>query len=463
MYRCIIFFLFPFFLLLSGCQKDVSQAYNLPQDPDIQVFFNHRETGTEQYTDPYRNIERPGDNLEAVIVEAINSAQSSIELAVQELQLPEIALALSQKQQQGVAIRVIIENNYSRSWSDFSNQEISKLPQRERDRYQQYFKLIDINQDGKLSKEELAKRDALLILKNAGIPVIDDTADGSKGSGLMHHKFMVIDNELVVTGSANFTLSGIHGDFSNPVTKGNVNNLLKINNAQVAKLFREEFNYMWGDGVGGIMNSQFGINKPWRSPKTINWNNTTITIQFSPTSKKQDWQLSTNGLIGKSLEDGIASINLALFVFSEQQLADILQDESQEGVKIKALIDKDFVFRDYSEGLDMLGVALGKNCKYESNNNPWQKPIQTVGMAQLPAGDKMHHKFATVNNNIVITGSQNWSPTGNLNNDETVLIIKNATVAKHFLQEFSRLYQTANLGIPQYLKNKIETQKKQCY
>ncbi|MDJ0574671.1 MAG: phospholipase D-like domain-containing protein [Xenococcaceae cyanobacterium MO_234.B1] len=463
MYRCIVFLLFSVLLLLSGCQKEISQDYHFPQDPYIQVFFNHRATGKEQYIDPYRKIQRPGDNLEAVIIEAINSSQSTIDLAVQELQLPEIALALSKKQQQGIAIRVIIDNNYSRSWSEFSSQEINKLPERERDRYHQYWQLIDINQDGSLSKKEISTRDALVILKNAGIPIIDDTADGSKGSGLMHHKFIVIDNQIVITGSANFTLSGIHGDFSNPETKGNVNNLLRINNSQVAQLFTEEFNYMWGDGIGGSMNSQFGLNKPWRSPQTISWDNTTLTIQFSPTSKQQDWQLSTNGLIGKTLEDGISSINLALFVFSEQKLADILQGESQEGVKIKVLIDKDFAFRDYSEGLDMLGVALLKSCKYESNNNPWQQPIKTVGIAELPAGDKMHHKFATVNNDIVITGSHNWSNTANLNNDETVLIIKNTTVAKHFLQEFSRLYQTARLGIPKYIKDKIAKQEKQCY
>ena len=462
MYPYLTCFLLLFFVLVGGCQKDPAQDYNLPQDSDIQVFFNHRNTGEKQYTDSYRKIQRPGDNLEAVIIEAINSAKVSIDIAVQEFQLSEIALALSKKKQQGVKIRIIIDNNYSRSWSDYTQQEIEGLPARERDRYKQYFQLIDLNQDGNLSKQEIANRDALVILKNANIPLIDDTADGSKGSGLMHHKFIIIDRKEIITGSANFTLSGIHGDFSNPKTQGNVNNLLKINNAELAQLFTEEFDYMWGDGVARSEDSQFGLDKPWRSPQTISWNNTTATVQFSPTSKKEDWGLSTNGLIGKTLDNGIASINLALFVFSEQELADILQEESEEGVKIKALIDKDFVFRDYSEGLDMLGVALSKNCKYEANNNPWKNPIETVGIADLPAGDKMHHKFATVNHDIVITGSHNWSNTANRNNDETLLIIQNETVAKHFLQEFDRLYQTAKVGIPNYIKNKITKQKKQC-
>jgi phosphatidylserine/phosphatidylglycerophosphate/cardiolipin synthase-like enzyme len=33
-----------------------------------------------------------------------------------------------------------------------------------------------------------------------------------------------------------------------------------------------------------------------------------------------------------------------------------------------------------------------------------------VGIARLPAGDKLHHKFAVIDKRTVITGSFNWSP-----------------------------------------------------
>ncbi|MEO1673651.1 MAG: hypothetical protein AAFR77_23210 [Cyanobacteria bacterium J06631_2] len=81
-------------LLLLGCSKDVSQVANLPQDKFIQAYFNHRETREQTYLDPYRQIERSGDDLAAVIVEEIATAQFSIDLAVQELNLPLIAHAL---------------------------------------------------------------------------------------------------------------------------------------------------------------------------------------------------------------------------------------------------------------------------------------------------------------------------------------------------------------------------------
>ncbi len=458
----LILVVLPFSLLLNACKSDSIVQELLPQDPSFEVYFNHRDISGITYSDPYRKIERSGDNLEAVIIEAINNANSNIDIAVQELQLPEIALALAKRHRSGIKVRVILENQYNRSLSDFSNQEIANLTSRERDRYKQYLQLVDVNGDGDLSQKELKSRDALVILRNAKIPIIDDTEDDSKGSGLMHHKFMVIDGQIVITGSANFTLSGIHGDFSNSETRGNVNNLLKITNSEVASLFMEEFNYMWGDGEGGTKDSQFGIDKLWRSPQTIIWDNTKLTVQFSPTSKSQDWSNSTNGLIGKTLNNANSSIDLALFVFSEQKLADILEQKRESGIKIRALIDRGFAFRYYSEGLDMLGVALSNKCKYEKDNNPWDMSIKDVGIADLNIGDKLHHKFGIIDDHTIIAGSQNWSNTANVNNDETVLVIENSTVAAHFTQEFTRLYHLSSLGLPKRIENKIQTEEQKC-
>ncbi len=435
------------------------QASNLPQAEDIQVYFNQRQTGKQTYTDPYRHIERQGDNLEAIIMEAIASAKSSIDLAIYELNLPNIASALVKSHNSGVKVRVILDNDYSQPLSSLNQQQIGKLNQYTSQKYEEFFSLVDLNGDGRLSDLEIKQRDALVILRDAGISVIDDTADGSKGSGLMHHKFMVIDRQIVITGSANWTLSGMVGDFANPQTLGNVNHLLKIDNTQLANLFTTEFNLMWGDGN---TNSKFGLQKDWRSPKTITDNNTTITVQFAPTSATLDWQDSTSGLISRAIATATDSIDLALFVFSEQQLADLLQQKSQQGIKIQALFDPGFAFRYYSEALDLMGVALKNRCTYEANNNPWQQPITSVGIPQLATGDKLHHKFALIDNQIIITGSQNWSPSANTKNDETVLIIDNDLVARHFQQEFLRLYQSASLGLSPAAQSKIQQKSKKC-
>ncbi len=432
----------------------------LPQDPLLQVYFN--QSLTSSYTEPYRQQTRPGDDLERLIVEAIATASMTVDVAVQELRLPGIARVLSDRQRSGIKVRLIVEHMYNRPWSDFSAQELAKLPERERDRYHEFVQLTDTNKDGKLSAEEIQKNDALLIIKNAGIPVIDDTADGSKGSGLMHHKFVVIDGKTVIVTSANFTTSDVHGDFKTSASRGNANNLLKIENAELAQLFTQEFNIMWGDGPGGKPDSKFGIKKPFRPMQKVRVSNTTVAVQFSPTSKTLPWEKSVNSLIDKNLGSARKSVNLALFVFSAQRLANTLEIEANRGVAVRALIDSNFIYRPYSEGLDMMGATLIEHCQLEADNRPWKQPLTTVGVPALPMGDRLHHKFGVVDRNTVITGSHNWSEAANHGNDETLLTIASPVVAAHFEREFDRLYKGAILGIPPRIKQRIDARKKEC-
>jgi competence ComEA-like helix-hairpin-helix protein len=431
-------FLLGTVFLLGGCHSlnaIQNRPQPLPQDQYMQVYFNYNQSQGSNYTDPYRQINRPGDNLEQVILDKINSAKSSIDLAVQELRLPAIAQALVARQQQGIKVRVILENIYNKPIHSLTKNR-EKSSDREQERYQNLVDLVDINRDGKLSTEEIAKRDAITILKKAGIPLIDDSADRSKGSGLMHHKFMVIDNHTTLISSANYTLSDIHGDFSNPKTVGNANHLLVITNPPLARVFQKEFNLMWGRKD----QPRFGLDKPHRKPQTITIGNSSLTVKFSPDSTAYPWAITSNGLIGETLNKAEKSVNLALFVFTEQPLANILAQRHQKGIEIKALIDPSFAFRYYSEGLDLLGVALSNKCR----------------------GDKLHHKFGLIDDKIVITGSHNWSRAANHQNDEALVIINNPTVAAHFDREFQYLYRTAKLGLPETIKNRIERDRKNC-
>jgi phosphatidylserine/phosphatidylglycerophosphate/cardiolipin synthase-like enzyme len=118
---------------------------------------------------------------------------------------------------------------------------------------------------------------------------------------------------------------------------------------------------------------------------------------------------------------------------------------------------------DYSEALDMMGIAIANpQCRTKGNNHPWQKAIATVGVPDLPEGDLLHHKMGVIDAHLVITGSQNWSDAANQSNDENLLVIDNPTVAAHFQREFDRLYKGAVLGIPATLQKKIQQQQTRC-
>ncbi|MCT7948679.1 phospholipase D-like domain-containing protein [Ancylothrix sp. C2] len=446
-------------LTLTGCNPNRPQRP--PQDYHIQAYFNN--SIFSEYKEPYRQQTRTGDNLEQHIIDTIKSAKTSIDIAVQELRLPKIAHALAERQKVGIKIRIILENTYHHPWSEITPSQLAKLDPREQKRYQELRLLADRNRDNKLSDQEINESDSILILKNAKIPIIDDTADGSKGTGLMHHKFIIIDNTNLLITSANFTTSDIHGDFSNPETRGNSNNLITIKSPELAQLFSEEFNIMWGDGPAGQPDSKFGVKKTFRPPRNLQIGNNIITLQFSPTSLTQPWEQSVNGLIGKTLAGASQSIDLALFVFSEQQLSNILETTARQGVKLRTLIEPSFAYRNYSEGLDMLGITLtNEKCQIEPENRPWQNPIDTVGVPQLPEGDLLHHKFGIIDTKTVITGSHNWSIAANTANDETLLVIQNPTLTAHFIKEYERLYNKANLGIPPFLSKKIQLSQQKC-
>jgi len=431
----------------------------LPQDPSLQIYFN--QSLASSYTEPYRKQTRHGDNLEEQIVKSINSARSSVDVAVQELRLPRIAQALVHRHRSGIKVRLIVENLYNRPLS-LTVPQLAALPKREQERYAELVQLADANKDGSLSDAEISSGDALAIVREAGVPTIDDTADGSKGSGLMHHKFIVIDGKTVIVTSANFTTSDIHGDFKSAASRGNPNNLLKLESPKLAKLFAQEFSIMWGDGPGGKPDSKFGVKKPMRQIARVRVGSATVAVQFSPATSKTPWQQTPNGLIDRTLANAKTSVNLALFVFSAQQLANTLFAKSQQGVGIRALVDSSFVYRPYSEAMDMMGASLLQNCKLEVENRPWAKPLTTVGMPKLPAGDRLHHKFGVVDGKTVITGSHNWSEAANRANDETLLVVESAIVAAHFEREFDRLYQGAILGLPHRIKQKIDSRKSAC-
>ena len=450
----------PILLGCASCSKVGSVQGNAPTElplPErIQVVFNHRDGA--RYRSPLHDQWRNGDNLEKFVITAIEKAQQEILVAVQELSLPGIADALVAAKQRGVTVQMVIENSFSQPWGDLHEADLSL---HERRRVAHLKMLADRNHDGELSPTERYRGDAMQILRRHQIPLIDDSEDGSKGSGLMHHKFLVIDTQRVITGSANFSNSGMHGDPAARQTRGNVNHLLSFNSTELAELFKKEFLLMWGDGPGGAKDSLFGLAKNAPGIQTAKVGGTRIEVLFAPHAKRQ----KMNGLqfIAKQIETSKQNIDMALFIFSAQGLVDKLREQVQSGVKVRLIADPGFASRSYSEVLDLLGIALpDRFCKIEAGNKPFNSPLKGVGTPRLARGDKLHHKFAVIDNKKVITGSFNWSPAAAHTNDETLLVIHSPLLAKHFTREMNRLWRGAELGITARMQRKLERQQARC-
>jgi phosphatidylserine/phosphatidylglycerophosphate/cardiolipin synthase-like enzyme len=422
----------------------------------IKAYFNHDLTKT--YTDPYRGISRNGSNLEQVILDNIFQAKKSIYIAVQELRLPLIAKALVKKMNEGVDVRIVIEHDYH--FTVLTQRQISDENEYESTRLEELVSFVDENNNGSFENIELQNRDAIFILKAAGVKIIDDTSDGSKGSSLMHHKFIVIDGDTTIVSTANFTLSCIHGDYQDEESRGNANSMVVITSKEVADIFEEEFSELWGNGIRG----RYGIKKSYREAKTVSVKGKKLTIQFSPTSKKLNWEDSVNGLIAQTLESSRSSVKAALFVFSDQKISNALEEVHNSGSEISFFIEPKFAFRYYSELLDLFGIQMkNPRCVYENGNKPWVTPVTRSGMANLDSGDILHHKFAVVDDSRVIMGSQNWSDSANHLNDETILVIEDSRIANEYIDEFERIESTSFIGVPNWVYAQIQTIEKECF
>ncbi|MDA9639233.1 phospholipase D-like domain-containing protein, partial [Synechococcus sp. AH-779-G23] len=114
-------------LFASSCSQAGVVLGQMPVDlaepKGFKVGFNHRTVS--RYRSPLSDAWRNGDNLEQMLINAIQSAETEILVAVQELSLPRIAESLVAASRQGVNVKVILENNYSTPWSQQHELDLS--------------------------------------------------------------------------------------------------------------------------------------------------------------------------------------------------------------------------------------------------------------------------------------------------------------------------------------------------
>jgi phosphatidylserine/phosphatidylglycerophosphate/cardiolipin synthase-like enzyme len=232
-------------------------------------------------------------------------------------------------------------------------------------------------------------------LKDAGIEVL-----GDRREGLMHDKFVIIDRSEVWTGSMNFTTGG--GYLDN-------NNLIRLRSSKVAEDYRFEFEQMFLD-------DHFGASKTQGTPNpSITVNDSLIEVYFSP----QDGTLEHILEVVKGAHE---SIYFLAYSFTSDELAEALIEQAKSGVSVRGIFDKD---------------------QYNSNSGTEFDNLRNAGIDVNLDGNPrlMHHKVIIIDQQIVITGSYNFSNNAEHNNDENSLIIHNQQIAAEYMAEFQQIYE----------------------
>ncbi|RKU31789.1 hypothetical protein C6497_01150 [Candidatus Poribacteria bacterium] len=312
------------------------------------------ETGTWQV---YFNDVGKGNisiSLEERLIDKLKIASVRIDAALYDLDSQPIADALIKAHQQNVKVRIFAEND-------------------------------------NVDEEEFQK------LKASGIPVLDD----GDNEGLMHHKFFVIDERYVWTGSYNLTYRGANK---------NNNNVVWIDSPPLAMNYSQEFRELF---VLAEYDRSSDPNVPF--PRIMLNDGTEILTYFAPDN-------DTISPLLKEIESATSSIVFMAFSFTHDELGKAMQEQYKMGIAVNGIFDANQKKsnRGYSEFDSMKKAGLSVRLDKEEG--------------------AMHHKVIIIDEETVITGSYNFSKNAETRNSENLLIIKgNKEIASAYLDEFNRI------------------------
>jgi len=240
-------------------------------------------------------------------------------------------------------------------------------------------------------------------------------------SALMHHKFIIIDGEIVWTGSFNLTPGAAYQDD---------NNVIIINSSQLAENFEAKFKNMWEGNYYSSLKPPYSIVKihthltppPFphllSSPlegeegKERGINNIKIETYFSPNGGCEE-------AIIKRIKKAKKSIYFATFVFTNRKIANAIVKKFNEGIKVKGIMERE---------------GLSPYCRY------WLFKDIKADVKWDNNFYLLHHKFFIIDDKILITGSYNPTRGAEEKNEENILILESPEICSIYQDEFERLW-----------------------
>ncbi len=155
-----------------------------------------------------------------------------------------------------------------------------------------------------------------------------------------------------------------------------------------------------------------------RSPSTVDQQNVTIAgtpiqILFSPEDNAIAHILAY-------IQSAQTSIHFMAFTFTHDELGAAMLARASAGVEVSGVFETVGSDAQYSEMIPLFCA---------------QFPVRQDGNPQF-----MHHKVIIIDNEIVVTGSLNFTANADEANNENVVILKNKDIAALYLQEFNRIW-----------------------
>lgn len=116
-----------------------------------------------------------------------------------------------------------------------------------------------------------------------------------------------------------------------------------------------------------------------------------------------------------------SSIDCAVYSFTHDQMSQALVDAKSRGVSVRVFMDDTQAGNQYSE--DELLLDAGIEVRLDERSA------------------YMHNKYCIIDDEIITTGSFNFSKNADTRNDENFLILHSSELARIYENDFNRLWQ----------------------
>ena len=333
------------------------------------------------------------DDLREVIIHFIKGAKKRLEIAVQELDDPAIADAILKAKASGITTSVVLELDYLRSGK---RRPQPKVP------------------GGKLE----INRELHNALLRSAIRVQSDF-----NAKIFHQKFIVRDRSSLLTGSTNFTTTGV---------EKNLNHVIIIHDQPVAKTYAREYREIQ-QGHFGKLNEGHD-----QAPKDVEVSKVPIRVLFAP-------DYAPEMEVMKQMAKAKKRVDFAIFTFAKSSgIDDQMIILRKANLKVRGALDRRMANQKWaaSRPLQKKGVELSIT------------PKNGTGVG------KLHHKLMVIDEQVVIGGSFNYTGPANEFNDENIVILgdlnstnktsieRQKRIAKFALDEIDRIIKDQSLPMP---------------
>lgn len=341
------------------------QEFRRPAPPPVEA------GKTEVYFMP-EDGERAKERLLALMA----SAQETLDGAFYEFRDLKIAQGLLAAHKRGVRVRLYGESDY-------------------REDFRRYLVAASLGQGEEPPRvprallRERVKPLSLDCEEVAGIPVCYDEREG-----FMHHKFLVVDQKAVWTGSVNMTW--------NAFARNNENALL-LPSPTLAEGYAREFQALFS-----------GVKEGLGQPVAFALEGVEGVAYFSP----KGGGLAQEAIL-KGIREAQREILVAAFVLTDREIVDALLGAKRRGVEVRVVLEARNLGDSREEALLQGGIPVRKDA------NPYT----------------LHHKVMVLDEAHVITGSYNFTFRAREVNNENLLVLKSPSLAEAYRKEVLRLWQ----------------------